>query len=273
MLPTENGEVYSFGDGESNQLGYAAFGGNAEPQRIDALKGVNVKKIVAGSLHNLVIDDKGTAYSWGSGHYAQHGQGKVDMVEEPTIIESLRNTPIRLASAGLCHCVVVTEDERVLIFGSHKSKLPGANLHRTHFFLLPTPVKNLELQSGEKWSHLSTGLAHNIISTTHGRTFAWGINTGWAVGSTESSFDAAVRLPALDGIVFDSLTSGSYHNMGFGVHGECWVWGQGSDYQLGRDRQSHQAPTKAPLDLPSGSRVRQIAGGWAHTLLLVDRQL
>lgn len=273
MIATENGEVYSFGDGESNQLGYAAFGGNAEPKRIDALKGVNVKKIVAGSLHNIVIDDKGMAYSWGSGHYAQHGQGKVDMIEEPTIIESLRNTPIRLASAGLSHCVVVTEDERVLIFGSHKSKLPGANLHRTHFFLQPTPVKGLDLHPNAKWSHLSTGLAHNVVSSNDGHTYAWGINTGWAVGSAESSFDTAIRLLPLDGIIFDSLSSGSYHNMGFDVHGGCWVWGQGSDYQLGRDRQSHSTPTKVPLDLPSGSKVRQVAAGWAHTLLLVDRQL
>lgn len=197
----------------------------------------------------------------------------VDMVEVPTLVSSLQDMPISLASAGLCHSAVVTEDQRVFIVGSHKSKLPGANLHRTHYFLQPTPVKGIEASEGEIWTKLTTGYAHNVLTSNLGRTFAWGINTGFAVGSSEASFASAVQLSALDGVVFDTLASGAYHNIGFSNTGDCWVWGQGSDYQLGRDRRSHDIPTKVPLDLPSGSRVRQIAAGWAHTLLLIEEAM
>lgn len=269
-LPLATGEVYSFGDGESCQLGYAAFGSNSDARKIEALKGVNVKQIICGALHNLAIDDKGRVYSWGSGHYAQHGQGKVDMVEEPALVESLKETPIHLSSAGIYHSVVVTEDQRVLVFGSHKTRTLGANLHRTFFFLQPTPVKGIELQSGEKWTHLTSGLAHNVITSNKGRTYAWGFNTSFAVGSNETSFDSAVQLSALDGVIFETIASGAYHNVGFDTNGTCWAWGQGSDFQLGIDRQSHDIPTKVDLKLPHGSKVRKVAAGWAHTLLLVD---
>jgi len=266
----DEGKVYSFGDGESNQLGYQAHGGVGTPRLIEALNGVKVRQIVSGALHNLAIDEQGRVYGWGSGNYAQHGQSVVDAVIEPQLISSLSDRPIAFASAGLYHSVVVTKSQEVLFFGGHKTKTLGANLHRTQFFLAPTPVKDLSPLPGEQWTHLTSGITHNVITSNMGRTFAWGTNTGFSVGSDTARFDQAIQLHELDGKVLATLASGSYHNMASDAEGRIWAWGQGSDYQLGTLRRSQEHPTHVPLDLPSPSKVVQIAAGWAHTLLLVE---
>lgn len=231
---------------------------------------MNIKKIICGAQHNLAIDDKNGIYSWGAGHCAQHGHSKVDMVIEPKKIATLANDSIRLAAAGVHHSVVVTDDDRVMFFGAFRTKTPGSNLHRTHFFMNPTPIKDLELKSGEHWTHLTSGMTHNVISSNLGRTFAWGLNTGSAVGANTTQFDHAVPLASLDGVVFELLQSGTYHNIGFDTHGACWVWGQGSDFQLSTDRRSHDSPLRIDLGLPPNTRVKKISAGWAHTIFLVD---
>jgi alpha-tubulin suppressor-like RCC1 family protein len=272
LLLSDVGEVYSFGDGESNQLGYAAQGSNVKPKRIEALRGVNVRKLVSGALHNIVIDDKGNGYSWGSGHYAQHGQQVVDMIMEPKQLNCF-SEEITLASAGLYHSVVVTKSQKVYFFGGTKVRIPGGMIQRTLFFLSPTPVQDLQANPGETWTHLTSGITHNIISSDQGRTFAWGLNTGMSVGSSSAAFDRAVQLQSLDGIQFRCLTAGSYHNIGCSTQGQLWGWGQGSDYQLGNNRRSVESPLPLDLGIPADLTVRKVAAGWAHTLLLTEPKL
>lgn len=265
----EYGEVYSFGDGESHQLGYSAQGSNPIPKRIDALKGVNVKKIACGTMHNFVIDDKGALYSWGSGHYAQHGHEQPDSILYPQLVKSFIDRPVELVAAGLYHSVVVTQAQEVLFFGGHKTKLPGSGVHRVSFVLQPSPIKDLELiEPGEKWIHLSTGITHNVISSNKGRTLAWGLNHNHAVGSDSSAFNRAVQLEELNGVVFDNFTSGPYHNIGFDTKGNCWGWGQGTDYQLGSLRSSIAVPTMIDVGLPQNMTGHKVAAGWAHTLII-----
>jgi regulator of chromosome condensation len=247
-----------------------APGSNPTPKKIDALKGVNVKKIICGPIHNFAIDDKGALYSWGSGHYAQHGQGIPDMISTPTPVRALQDNPVELVAAGLYHSVIVTKSQEVLFFGGYKTKPPGSNMHRMNFFLKPTPLKDAALTDpNEQWTHLTAGITHNVLTSSKGRSFAWGLNTSSAVGTDRpSSIDRAVSLDELSGVIFDVLASGPYHNMGIDSSGSVWGWGQGSDFQLAGERRNVTVPTKLSIGLPEDLSVIQIAAGWAHTLIL-----
>ena len=46
------------------------------PQLVDALDGVFVRQVAAGSYHSCVVDSNGTLYIWGGGHHGQLGLGK-----------------------------------------------------------------------------------------------------------------------------------------------------------------------------------------------------
>jgi alpha-tubulin suppressor-like RCC1 family protein len=67
MLLTEAGAVYSFGCGEEGQLGHSDMEHQSTPRMIEALRGVNVTAIAAGSATSLAVAAGRTAYGWGSG--------------------------------------------------------------------------------------------------------------------------------------------------------------------------------------------------------------
>ena len=69
---TDEGEVYAFGRGDSNQLG---LGDGADqhvtPVKIDGLGGVRIRKVTSGSNQNFAVAKSGDLYSWGFGGAAR----------------------------------------------------------------------------------------------------------------------------------------------------------------------------------------------------------
>lgn len=243
------------------------------PTLIDALRGVNVVRILCGSKHSFALDDNGVLYSWGNGHFAQHGQGVVDVIQTPTPLNAFTDDPVVHVAAGLYHSTFITKSQKLLVVGGFKVKAPGQVVPRTSFALIPVPVIiDPPLAPGTRWNLLTSGIGHSVVTSEDGHTYSWGQNTGGALGSAlPSGFSKAVPLPELDGVVFRLLAAGSYHNMGVDVNGQVWGWGQGSDYQLAMGRSSPSVPTKIDLGLPPNHHILGIAAGWAHTIVLAKQ--
>ncbi|KAK4337386.1 hypothetical protein RND71_044131 [Anisodus tanguticus] len=74
LLLTKKGSVYSYGMGSRGQLGH----GNSEDvtedcKLIEALEGIKIIQISAGSWHSLALSEFGDVYSWGLNESGQLG--------------------------------------------------------------------------------------------------------------------------------------------------------------------------------------------------------
>ena len=78
LVVTSSGAVYSFGDGESGQLGHGHIFEEVralQPTEIEALRGVGACKVAAGAAHSLVAASDGRVFGFGYGEDATLGLG------------------------------------------------------------------------------------------------------------------------------------------------------------------------------------------------------
>mmetsp|Transcript_24527 Transcript_24527/g.30586 ORF Transcript_24527/g.30586 Transcript_24527/m.30586 type:complete len:215 (+) Transcript_24527:282-926(+) len=64
---TEDGAVYSWGNGRSGALGHSNTENSAEPKRVEGLS--NIVRVDCGTDHTIALDSKGKLHSFGSNTY------------------------------------------------------------------------------------------------------------------------------------------------------------------------------------------------------------
>lgn len=73
---TDKGDVYSWGCGDSGQLGLGRPQPNFVPRYVSALQGTPVAMIATGAAHAAVLSVYGRVYTWGEGICGQLGLGR-----------------------------------------------------------------------------------------------------------------------------------------------------------------------------------------------------
>ncbi|GAB6032349.1 RCC1 and BTB domain-containing protein 2 [Chamberlinius hualienensis] len=74
----DNGEVYSWGNNYSGQLGTGSNQTQTIPTNVVNLTGIVIVKVVCGYAHTLALSDEGMLYGWGDNSYGQLGNGRRD---------------------------------------------------------------------------------------------------------------------------------------------------------------------------------------------------
>jgi len=82
LVLLENGEIYSFGYGMYGRLGHDSSRNESVPRLVEELEGRNMISISAGKEHSLVVEDDGTAYSFGRNNFGQLGVGEKEPCED-----------------------------------------------------------------------------------------------------------------------------------------------------------------------------------------------
>lgn len=77
FVVSQDGKVYSCGEGTNGRLGNGAVADVVAPKVLMDLSMYVVRKVAvnAGSRHALAITADGKAFSWGDGEYGQLGHG------------------------------------------------------------------------------------------------------------------------------------------------------------------------------------------------------
>jgi alpha-tubulin suppressor-like RCC1 family protein len=65
MILTSSGEVYTFGYGDSGQLGHKNTDNQKKPTFVADFKDVRIAEISAGNYHSIVKTEKGDLYGTG----------------------------------------------------------------------------------------------------------------------------------------------------------------------------------------------------------------
>lgn len=116
---TEDGSVYSWGDGDFGKLGRGGSGGCYSPLLIERLNGLGVVQIECGAQFSLALTKYGEVWTWGKGDYYRLGHGNDQHVRKPTVVEGLRGKKITHVTVGALHCLAVTDIGQVYAWGDN----------------------------------------------------------------------------------------------------------------------------------------------------------
>eukprot|EP00069_Balaena_mysticetus_P000883 bmy_14940T0 len=119
LAVTENGQVWSWGDGDYGKLGRGGSDGCKTPKLIEKLQDLDVVKVRCGSQFSVALTKDGQVYSWGKGDNQRLGHGTEEHVRYPKLLEGLQGKKVIDVAAGSTHCLALTEDSEVHSWGSN----------------------------------------------------------------------------------------------------------------------------------------------------------
>eukprot|EP00947_MAST-08B_sp_MAST-8B-sp1_P001050 g1050.t1 len=169
LFVAEDGKAYSCGSGIDGSLGHGNTQNQHVPKLIEALSGVQVCAVSAGSMHSLFLTEDGKAYSCGSGWYGILGHGNTVDQHVSKLIEALSGVRVCAVSAGDEHSLFLTEDGKAYSCGAgYCGKLGhGDEEHQ----LVP---KLIEALSGVRVCAVSAGAEHSLFLTEDGKAYSCG---------------------------------------------------------------------------------------------------
>ncbi|KAG5885881.1 hypothetical protein JTB14_019144 [Gonioctena quinquepunctata] len=153
--------VWSFGSGENGKLGHGEIAKVYRPKIIEALQGLVIQKVCAGTSFSMALTTLGQVYTWGSGPIL--GMGSADAIcLRPLLVEDL--TPYRVVdiSAGDTHCLALTDEHAVFAWGTNSMGQCGQG-HTSSPITRPLKVIGLE---GVPVRQISAGTSHSIAWTS-----------------------------------------------------------------------------------------------------------
>ncbi|XP_070764017.1 secretion-regulating guanine nucleotide exchange factor [Enoplosus armatus] len=283
LLLTDCGRVLACGSNAFGQLGVRqAVTHSAEPLVVESLK-EPVVSIAAGLRHSLAVSDSGYVYQWGKGLFSRakralspHPVPSHLGSTVPSLVPGLDQKTSRMVTAGLAHCVCLTGDGDLFLWGSNKHFQLTT---REHFLSSPSLVKR-SLLGGDKVIHVWSGWTHIVAQTETGRVFTWGRGDYGQLGREASTSQNPERQSAgpsaeggdqeafLPGEVkvlhgATQIACGSEHNLAI-VGGSLLSWGWNEHGMCGDGSQTDVFEPR----LVSGLRPLLIGCGAGHSMAM-----
>jgi alpha-tubulin suppressor-like RCC1 family protein len=136
------------------------------PVRLDMLYDVNIVGVSAGHRHSLVLDDKGTLYSFGSGLAGCLGHGDSEKQEYPMIVNAFVQDGIRISqmSAGVDMSMAVSTEGTVYAWGKTKGGRIGLSTGEVDV----AHPRTVPLPATAKAVDVECGYVHSVIVTVDG---------------------------------------------------------------------------------------------------------
>ncbi|KAI0004422.1 regulator of chromosome condensation [Xylariaceae sp. FL0662B] len=198
----QTGNVWAWGVGQKNQLGYHLFESSRQysrrlleslkPRRVN-LRRNRAKYIASGLEHSFAVDRKDNVWAWGLNRFGQAGYAKEAGSDNiclpyPMKIAGLAGKGVAVLSGGADHSAAVTADGQCLVWGRIDGGQLGVELDdeqlqddtltrrddRGHprICLRPVAVPNIGAAA-----YVSCGTGHTIFVSTEGRAYGAGFGS------------------------------------------------------------------------------------------------
>ncbi|XP_023713900.1 E3 ubiquitin-protein ligase HERC2 [Cryptotermes secundus] len=158
---SDEGLVFSWGDGDFGKLGRGGSEGCNTPHNIERLNNMGVCQIECGAQFSLALTKYGQVWTWGKGDYFRLGHGIDQHVRKPTLVEGLRGKKIIHVAVGALHCLAVSDTGQVYAWGDNDHGQQGNGT--TIVNRKPAPVHGLE---DIHVNRVACGSSHSIAWTT-----------------------------------------------------------------------------------------------------------
>jgi hypothetical protein len=206
VAQTEDGKMYSWGNGKFWQLGFlkdpavwemyknnwrewdALDSDNHHvdtPTRIEGPWGnKKIRSIRAGSFHTFVIAEDGTLYGWGSNYFGNLGVNKRGIAYSPEQIQgSLQGKKVTWVETNYYNSIAITEDGKLHLWGSYSNQNDGMDMSRN--LLAPHLIEGELKDRIVKWALLQSRKVW--VLTEHERVFT--IDLTWNRDQKQSSLE------------------------------------------------------------------------------------
>lgn len=135
LVTTTDGKLYSFGRGQSGQLGLGSINDSMTPQLVTALQDKHIVRVACGAEHSVCSTDDGNVFAWGWGRYGNLGDGETVDRHVPTKVIGLEGIKIVQVACGWRHTLAVNEDGVLFSWGWSKyGQLGHGDLMYVFFF-------------------------------------------------------------------------------------------------------------------------------------------
>ena len=221
LAVSAEGAVYSFGDGESGELGHGDHDPQYFPRLIEALRGVRVRVVAAGFEFSLALADTGSVYSWGAGELGELGHGRSEVLHTPRKIEALSGTCIWAVAAGHAHCLAICEAGRAYSWGDGDTGKLGHGCETGE--LTPRPIDALK---DVRVTAVAAGCEHSLAVVRGGKLFSWGHGADGQLGHGKLHIQPTPKLvEALGDVKICHAAAGAIQSLAVSEAGDVFSWG------------------------------------------------
>ena len=269
-LYNQSNIIISFGHNSHCETGHSDYKLLYIPRVLYQLKNKEIISIKSGWEHNICQDKDKMLYSFGNNSRCQCGFDILDnnkIIKYPKNIMELNDKSINEISCGNEHTLALTEDGDVYSWGSTSDGVLGREIKGYEKALgigkpgkIPFFIKN-----DIKIRHISSGSIHNLCLDFKSNLYSWGCSKGGQLGLDEKELAIIYKqnclnnsnskekdkskseiendnnfclkepklIKSLKDIDIIKISSGEAHNAALSIDGKCYVWGLGSNGQLG----------------------------------------
>lgn len=276
----KGGNVYSWGCGELNQLGYDTsqdWETNKECLIPRKLHLQDIVMIQCGAFHSIALSVFGQVYTWGLNHFQQCGlydldsndTNQADVIVTPTLLPYFKKRPpfkVTKKSTTLGRPKKRNADEAF------------ASDHEGDGFQIE--------RSGEPRSiGIAAGDYHSLALMNTNKLVVWGRCEDGQLGITldnvpgsfsdeETGKIFAIGAPYPSPFDYDNdikeIKCGSNHTLVISRNGRVWGFGESSDYQFGiRDEGEHTIIPTLIQPINEKGKVIRVGAGGDYTFFLV----
>ena len=182
---TEAGECFSWGNGDSGQLG---LGGDVDEKRRPSvieggvMAGVQVVSVACGGTHTLALASGGACYSWGNNDYGVLGrrvdkQANPEAEYEPGKVEIPLGVKVVMIATGDCHATALADDGSVFAWGSFRTANGdwafNPNTLENKKTLFPFKIYTPKGDK-DRVKAIVSGVDHALALTREGGVYSWG---------------------------------------------------------------------------------------------------
>ena len=286
-VPPRSGDVYSFGDNGSGQLGVAVDVGSTTFQHelveIPGKTGT-VTQVAVGDSHSLVLTSTGQVYAMGENNFGQLGvatnSGATTANSTPALVSLPGQTgTVTQIAAGANHSLAVTSTGELYAWGDNQYGQLGSKAGYGATTANPTPaIVRMANADGTptkvplRVTEAAAGANHTLVVSTTGHVYAFGANDFAELGSSTSVSSTPtptpVTLPGESGPV-TQVAAGQDYSFALTSTGQLYAWGDNSYGQLGAGTVQNDVATPVLVSLPGeNGMVTQVAAGGGQTLVV-----
>jgi alpha-tubulin suppressor-like RCC1 family protein len=117
---------------------------------------------------------------------------------------------------------------------------------------------------GTNWKQISGGYGHTAAIKTDGTLWTWGNNGSGQVGANDATTRQTPVTTFIGGNTWKQVSSGNSHTAAIKTDGTLWIWGSGTNGQLGNNDSTAHRSTPVTT-FAGGTNWKQISGGFACT--------